>query len=230
MIGAKPGDTRGFLHKSKFGKFIGGAVKTLVPGVGQAVSAFEDVKSFLGGGGLPPDVPGRKSFGRNRGITPTPLVLPTGTPGGGRGGTACDFPMEIAPDGTCREPTVDRFGVPLDPFGEAQVGRFGAGLVPAVRAGVTRHCPRGAVLGSDGLCYNRRDIRNSDRMWPRGTRPLLTGGDMRCIRIASGASRKLRRKEKQLRAMGMLPPLPKSRKALAPPVVKYPAGTTIVQN
>jgi len=142
-------------------------------------------------------------------------------PGNG-GGTPC-------PPGTVRDPMGAGFcvsgaspfgrgrGAEFD-FGTAELGRFGAGLNPAVITTATRKCPRGAVLGLDGLCYNKSSLKNSDRMWPMGTRPLLTGGEMRCIRIASSAANKLRRKEKQLRSMGMLPALPKARraKALAP--------------
>jgi len=90
-------------------------------------------------------------------------------------------------------------------FGEAQVGRFGAGLEPAIRSMETRVCPRGTVLGIDGLCYNKRDLRNTDRFWPRGRRPLLTGGEMRCIGIAARAAGKIRTKTKQLQKLGMLP-------------------------
>ncbi len=98
------------------------------------------------------------------------------------------------------------FNGPPDPFGQARVGRFGAGLEPAVRQTSTRTCPRGAVLAVDGLCYNRRDIRNSERWWPRGRRPLLTGGEMRCISVASSAAKKLQRKQKQLQELGLLKP------------------------
>jgi len=82
---------------------------------------------------------------------------------------------------------------------------------------MTRICPRGSVLGKDGLCYNKRDIPNSQREWPRGRRPLLTGGEMRCISVAASAAKKLQRKQKQLMAMGLLK-RPASRRAarLAP--------------
>lgn len=105
----------------------------------------------------------------------------------------------------------------LQQFGDAQMGQFGGGLQPAVRSSQTRICPRGAVLGADGLCYNKRSIANSERFWPRGRRPLLTGGDMRCISIASRAAKKLQRKQKQLQDMGMLKkPTRRAQKQLAP--------------
>jgi len=102
----------------------------------------------------------------------------------------------------------------FDGFGEAQMGRFGAGLQPSVRESSTRVCPRGAVLAVDGLCYNRRDISNKERAWPRGRRPLLTGGEMRCISVASSAAKKLQRKQKQLEQLGLLKRPSRARRAL----------------
>lgn len=97
-------------------------------------------------------------------------------------------------------------------FGEAVMGQFGAALEPAVRMTDVRVCPRGTVLGMDGLCYNRRDIKNSERFWPRGRRPLLTGGEMRCITIAASAAKKLKTKQKQLETLGLLKkPAPRRR-------------------
>ena len=114
--------------------------------------------------------------------------------------------------------------VPGDVFGEARVGRFGAGLEPVSIDRMFLRCPRGSVLGkqeADGsfLCYNRRDISNKERKWPRGRRPLLTGGDMRAISTAASAAKKLQAKQKQLMSMGMLPkPAPRraAPKQLAP--------------
>lgn len=110
----------------------------------------------------------------------------------------------------------------LLPFGEAVMGRFGAGLKPAVFSQQRRACPRGAVLGApeaDGssLCYNRKELSNKERAWPRGRRPLLTGGEMRAISIASSAAKRLERKQKQLQQLGLLKkPAARPRKALPP--------------
>ncbi len=112
----------------------------------------------------------------------------------------------------------------LLPFGEAVMGRFGAGMKPAVFSQQQRRCPRGSVLGApeaDGtsLCYNRKEITNKERMWPRGRRPLLTGGEMRAISTAASAARKLQAKQKQLQELGLLKkPSPRQRapKQLAP--------------
>jgi len=110
-------------------------------------------------------------------------------------------------------------GALADQFGEAVNGRYGAGLLPAVRMTDTRTCPRGSVLGNDGVCYNKRDLKNSEREWPRGQRPLLTGGEMRAIRIAAGAAKKLQVKTKQLQSLGMLKRPTSRRRAALPPGV-----------
>jgi len=105
-------------------------------------------------------------------------------------------------------------GLAADPAaGVAVMGRFGAGFEPSVVMTDTRRCGRGAVLGIDGLCYNRRDLRNSDRFWPRGRRPLLTGGEVRAISVASSAAKKLERKQKQLMELGLLKRPTRSRRA-----------------
>jgi len=76
-------------------------------------------------------------------------------------------------------------GTQEDIFGEAVQGRFGVGLVPGRVNISTRRCPRGMKLGKDGICYD--SIANSNREWPRGTPPLLTGGQVRSLRKAAAA-------------------------------------------
>ena len=88
--------------------------------------------------------------------------------------------------------------------GGAKMGRYGAGLEPGSRIIDRAICLRGMVLGNDGLCYNRSQIKNSERMWPRGRRPLLTGGDMRAISIASRAANKLTRTAVRLHEIGLI--------------------------
>ena len=215
----RPNDERHF----SIGSLIGGALKfgaSLLPGGSTAVNIATTAFGALTGGGggraastaiaLPVQFPGG---GGGRGGA----VCPPGTPGCGpcppgtspdpRGGGFCV--SRVSPFGIGRGAAVD--------FGDAVMGQFGAALEPAVRMTDTRVCPRGTVLGMDGLCYNKRDLKNTERLWPKGRAPLLTGGEMRCISIASRAANKLARKQKQLRSMGMLPPLPKARKAKALP-------------
>ena len=241
LEGGRPNDRRGFLHKSFIGKAIGKAVTTFVPGASTAVNIVKTGRSFLGRGRGRATVPrtttarvtalsqGEKELGKSLkfptestfgpGTTISRGTFGPGTTGLSRGlpfvpggGTRqpCDFPMEIAPDGSCREPTVDRFGRPLG-VGEAVMGQFGAALEPGVKVIERSTCLPGMQLGKDGLCYNKGAITNSQRMWPRGRRPLLTGGDMRAIGIAARAGSKLDRTTKRLRALGMMKALPKGR-------------------
>jgi len=97
--------------------------------------------------------------------------------------------------------------------GEAVMGRFGAGLHPGVENIQRSVCLTGMILGEDGLCYNKGQISNSQRMWPRGRRPLLTGGDMRAISIAARAGRRVEATTKRLQGLGMIKK-PASRRAL----------------
>ncbi len=226
--GGRPNDRRGFLHKSFIGKIVGDVVTSVIPVVGGIKTGIEAVRGIIGGGGgaIPGGgggfVPATQAqlalkdcpFGsrlNNQGVCVQTLIGPTNG-----GAKTCDqLRRGDTADQAEWQRRCGRAGERQD-FGAATMGQFGAGLEPMVIDTMFRRCPRGAVLGKDGLCYNRTAIKNVDRLWPMGTKPLLTGGEMRCIRIASRASNKLQRKEKQLRAMGMLPALPRrsSRKAL----------------
>jgi len=190
FIGARPGDQRGFLHKKLFkvlGK-VGGAI----PGIGNTIST---VSSFLGGGG----------GGRGRAPVSTSF-LPLGVPGRGFGGGApgpCAPGTQRAPSGICVAPaspvgTSPTLGIPY----ETVEGRYGPAQVPISVARERRECEAGMVLGKDGLCYDR--LPNRERLYPRGRRPLLTGGDMRCISKAAAAGRKMARVRSDLVAVGML--------------------------
>jgi len=88
--------------------------------------------------------------------------------------------------------------------GAAVMGRYGAALQPGSKIIDRAVCLRGMVLGNDGLCYNRTQIKNSEREWPRGRRPLLTGGDMRAISIASRAASRLTRTAVRLHEIGLI--------------------------
>lgn len=216
MVNGRPNDERHFVHK----KILGGisSVAGLASGIIPGASLVSGLAGRLAGRGRTPtaissSVPGNfgAAFGgafraRALAVTSAP-ALP-----------ACPEGFELDANGRCARTgligaaqrfvpggkTGFAFAEP-DEFGEATVGRFGAGLQPAVRSMETRVCPRGSVLGIDGLCYNKRDLANRDRFWPRGRRPLLTGGEMRCITVASRAASKIRTKTKQLQKMGMLP-------------------------
>ncbi len=223
-------DARGFVHKRIGGAIVGG-VKGFVRGGPTGVIGGA-VGGFVGGGApaatvCPPGfgvgpggqcvaavgrVPGVRGFlqrvipGGETGFQTTaePTMFErrirrqrrarerrglSGVVGGGMGGLPFDIEeQQVSQNGT----------------GQAVVGRFGAGIEPSIRMQDIRDCPRGMVLAVDDLCYNRRDLRNSERFWPRGRRPLLTGGEMRAISTAASAAKKLQRKQKDLMKLGLL--------------------------
>lgn len=88
--------------------------------------------------------------------------------------------------------------------GEAVHGQYGVGVVPAVRSQQVRDCPAGMVLGLDGVCYNRSQLRKDERAHRPPRKPLLTGGDLNAISRAARVSRALERKTKELQRLGML--------------------------
>jgi len=144
--------------------------------------------------------------------------LKIGNGGNGvRQAAGCTFPARRAPDGSCRIFLGDRPGRDDIPVGEAVLGQFGAGLEPGSRMVDRAVCIPGMVLGKDGVCYNRSQIRNSDRMWPKGRKPLLTGGEMRCITIAATAGRRLERATKRLQKIGLMKKPPPRRKLISGP-------------
>ena len=225
------GDARGFVHK-RIGRGIVGGVKGFVRG-GPGGVIGGAVEGFVGGGtisaavcppGFDPTAAGgcaprsvtvrgtglarfRQRFQQRGGVVGEVGVLgaPVVPVPGIRG-----FIQRVIPGGEtglevgvtpAAVPTAAAMGAP----GVATLGRFGAAVEPTFRSSTIRDCPRGMVLAVDSLCYSRRDVRNSERFWPRGRRPLLTGGEMRAISTAASAARKLQRKQKDLQELGLLP-------------------------
>jgi len=104
-------------------------------------------------------------------------------------------------------------GVQPAGFGAAVIGAFGiAALQPAVVGSITRasgetgpilRCPRGAVLGTDDLCYSK-GIKGlyAFRKWKPGTRPFLTGGEVKCLRRAA-TLRSGKSSKRLLKSLGM---------------------------
>ena len=119
--------------------------------------------------------------------------------------------------------------------GEAVMGQFGAGLVPNAETVQRTNCNfpgvRGMVLGADGYCYNKSQISNKERMWPKGRRPLLTGGDMGAISKAARAAKRLQATQGRLQKMGMLkkPSRPRARAAGGPPRVTSVSDDSILR-
>ena len=224
----RPGDVRHFIHRT-IGRALGGIASSVigsVPIVGGLASGLFD--QTLG------RALGSTSVPQGTGCPPGFIATPTGcvprftptssqpiTAGLGRPVTlGRPFADARRQEGAFVQPTPGQrqirgeLGIAADPAaGVAVMGRFGAGFEPSVVMTDTRRCGRGAVLGIDGLCYNRRDLRNSDRFWPRGRRPLLTGGEVRAISVASSAAKKLERKQKQLMELGLLKRPTRSRRA-----------------
>lgn len=197
----RPGDRRGFFHKKILG-IIGKVAGVLpIPGAG----IIGTVASTLAGSGRTGERPsgtsaGEKQFGQH-------VKFPELAFGGGGGGrSGCILPWRPDPvTGECTIFVGDRPGPNGGiPVGDAVMGQYGAGLTPGVMNIRRSVCVRGMQLGNDGLCYNRTQISNKQRMWPKGRRPLLTGGDMRAISIASRAGKRLERTTKRLQTMGMM--------------------------
>jgi len=204
-VGPAVGDERGFIHrKGSFFRRIAGKVAGSVPVVGGI--AQELIGAIPGAGGQAGCPPGFFRIGAG---DCRPLSGIFGRP---RPSTQFERPTP-APF----VPIAETTGFPGGAVqGDPVMGRFGAGFEPDLFATTTRRCGRGAVLGLDGICYNRRDLRNSERFWPRGRRPLLTGGEMRCISVASSAAKKLQKKQKQLTELGLLKPRTTRARAAAP--------------
>lgn len=87
-------------------------------------------------------------------------------------------------------------GTQLDVQGEAVVGSFNLpGVLPAQVGTIERNdgvvnpilrCPSKYVLGIDNICYVKGTPGLSKfRKWPPGTRPFLTGGDVKVLRRAN---------------------------------------------
>ena len=236
--GGRPNDARGFVHKSFIGRAIGSAVKRFVPAVGIASDIVSTFRKAPARATIPRTQTARPTLAGQRGkalgrelklgdaVQFQPRLRPVSFPretalvpllpvhGGEKGGGPCFPPARRdRRTGECRVFAGEQTGVDPTPVGDAVMGQFGAALVPGNVVIDRAVCLPGMQLAKDGLCYNKGAITNSQRMWPRGRRPLLTGGDMRAIGIAARAGAKLDRTTKRLRALGMMKKLPAPRKA-----------------
>ena len=193
LDGGRPGDQRGFLHK-KIGRFIGGVAKTLIPAVGVGADIFDTAKGFFGRPAVQP-FPATFIPGGGTGIPGLPFH------NGGNGAKPCPPPLKRNPaTGNCIFPKSPRGA---EVFGGNVIdGQYGAGYVAGSRIVDVAQCPRGTVLGKDGICY--ANLANKNRLYPRGRRPLLTGGDMRAISRARTAGNRLANAKSDLIAIGML--------------------------
>ena len=228
--GGRPADQRGFIHKRIIGA-LGGGVGALIGGGNPLAGA---VRGFAGGGArratsrtTTARPSGRGAAGKEEGRR---LKFGNGNGGGGSGRgflgvggcpegmewnvlrsqcetkrrAPCDFPMVRDSTGACRTPTSGEFGGEQFGVGAAVMGRYGAALEPGSKIIDRAICLRGMQLADDGLCYNKNQITNKQRMWPAGRKPLLSGGDMRAISIAARAGRRLEGATKRLQRLGMM--------------------------
>jgi len=65
-------------------------------------------------------------------------------------------------------------------------------------------CLPGMVLGKDSLCYNKGEITNKQRLWPRGRRPLGTPGEMAALAKAASFGRRMETTVKRMQKIGVL--------------------------
>lgn len=204
LSGGRPGDRRGFIHKKLLGLVgkVAGVIPTPVSGlIGTAARALAGGRQKELGAELkfgPPPPLGGPGFGMTFGGPRAPALAT---------GDGCIIPGMRRDPGTgkCKFFLGERAG-PDGGFevGEAVMGMYGAGLTPGSRVIDRAVCLKGMQLGDDGVCYNKSQITNKQRMWPAGRRPLLSGGDMRAISIAARAGRRLEGATKRLQRLGMM--------------------------
>jgi len=133
------------------------------------------------------------------GSGPIMLAAGTGGPGAVFQGSApsralartdCTWPARIDPlTGQCRIFLGEVSGPdPEQPTGHVSApGTPGSGspapqgVVPAIRDGVRRRCPKRYVLGINNLCYFGLARNSKFRKWRPGRKPMFTGGDLNAI-------------------------------------------------
>jgi len=239
LDGGRPGDRRGFVHKRLL-RVAGGIVSNL-PVVGTPFRVARQAVSLIAGGRGPARAVQPRSQVARSSLS-SAMGKETGRQlkfnGGGRttildrakafvgfnGEEDCVPPFRRDPGtGKCKLFVGERAGPNGGaPVGDAVMGRYGAALQPGIMTIDRAVCLPGMQLGDDGLCYNKSQISNKQRMWPRGRKPLLTGGQMRAISIAAGAAKTVEKTTKRLQELGMLKkPMPRRTKAKATAVVVH---------
>jgi len=210
---ARPNDARRFFHRRVLGLIgdVAGIVSDVVglPGAGVVSGIAGRLAGGNGGNGAGvPCPPGHNRIAATGICVPSQflnVVCPAGHdldatgkcvashllriisgPNGGNG-TACEPPLVDRGRGFC-----EFIGGPSGGAGEVTVGRYGPAQEPTFRTVNVRDCNPGQILAKDFLCYNKGAISNKERLYPRGTQPLLTGGQMAAIRTASAAETRVR--------------------------------------
>lgn len=176
----------------------GGAPAALCQLIGRASCSYADlIAAGLGwligsGGGSEPGSGGGGGGAPGEGFTPDVATCPDGS------FSVMGKCVDLTPGGD-----VSGGGLVLS-TGEAVLGRYGAALVPMRRTLEVARCLRGMVLGTDNLCYNRRDLRKDERKWAPGRKPLLTGGDLNAISRAARAAARVKVQQRRLEKLGLL--------------------------
>jgi len=215
----KPNDVRAFVHR-RIGRAVGGFISGGPLG---AVSGFvqsDRPSSRRGGSPTPRRV--QDAFRRGRaaaGIKATSRCRP----GQRRVGKFCLDLKAALPGG---DPLVSRAGA----NGRVVAGEFGSGVQPDREVVEVRRCPPGMVLAkSDGLCYLRSDIKNSNREHPRGRRPLGTPGEMAALAKAASFGRRMETTVKRMQRIGVLKRPSRSTRARPQPKLLTPGVVQIQQ-
>lgn len=79
--------------------------------------------------------------------------------------------------------------------GNAVMGAFGLpAMTPVTQSRIVRNCGPGMVLGKDNLCYPRSILsrRSKFRKWRQPPRPPVTSGDVKAIRRAARAKKRVK--------------------------------------
>ena len=168
--------------------------------------AFEALRGALGANVANPII---RAWQRARGAEAKGIVA----------GAPCIFPAKRDPaSGECKL-FLGQLEGPDDPIerafvGNPVMGRYGVAYTPGSQIVDRAVCLKGDIVADDGLCYPKSTITNRQRAWPKGRRPLLTGGEMRAISIAARAGGRLERAQKRLQKIGLMKKPAPRRKAI----------------
>jgi len=208
-----PNDRRNFVHKriiGAVGGFLGGGPVGAVGG-------------FVGGGGRG----GRRSGGQP--LSERSLAFRS---------RPCAGPNRERINGVCREKvggvraTLERaipFGATgFTGAGDVVNGRYGPAYEPMADPRVVRLCLPGDILGDDGLCYSKAQLKNKEREYPRGTRPLGTPGEMAALRKAAAFGRRMETTVKRMQSIGVLKKPSKARRPMPRQRQIGPGGPSII--
>lgn len=212
----RPGDRRGFVHK-RIGRAVGGFVRGGPLGAvtsfiapprppARAVAPRSQVARTSLSSAANKETGRQAKFGGGSILDRAKGFLGFNGGNGGNGEADCIRPFRRDPGtGKCKIFVGERAGPNGGrEVGEAVMGRYGAALEPGIMTIDRAVCLPGMQLGNDGLCYNKSQISNKQRMWPRGRRPLLTGGQMRAISMAASAAKQVSGATKRLQSLGLL--------------------------